>query len=48
MLKSTRMRTIAIGTALVSALGSSALCAQQDKYTLRLNGSGRCSVALHR
>ena len=38
MTKSERMRTIAIVTALVSALGSSAMSAQQDKYTLKVPG----------
>src|SRR5580765_3181741 len=33
-----RMRTIAIVTALVSALGGSAMSAQQDKYTLKVPG----------
>jgi Cytochrome P460 len=37
-MKSKRMRTIAIVTALVSALGGSALSAQQDKYTLKVPG----------
>jgi Cytochrome P460 len=35
---SKRMRTIAIVTALVGALGSSAMSAQQDKYTLKVPG----------
>ena len=37
-MKSRRMRTIAIVTALLSALGVSALSAQQDKYTLKVPG----------
>lgn len=36
-MKSKRARTIAIATALVSALGGSALCAQ-DKYTVKVPG----------
>ena len=36
-MKSKRMRTIAIVTALVSALGGSAMSAQ-DKYTLKVPG----------
>ena len=36
-MKSKRMRTIAIATALVSALGASAIAAQ-DKYTLKVPG----------
>jgi hypothetical protein len=38
VLKSTRMRMIAVVTALVSALGASAMSAQQDKYTLKVPG----------
>jgi Cytochrome P460 len=38
VMKSKRMRTIAIVTALVSALGGSAMSAQQDKYTLKVPG----------
>jgi hypothetical protein len=38
MMKSKRLRTIAIVTALVSALGGSAMSAQQDKYTLKVPG----------
>jgi len=37
-MKSKRMRTIAIVTALVSALGGSAMSAQQDKYTVKVPG----------
>ena len=37
-MKSQRIRTIAILTALVSALGSSAMSAQEDKYTLKVPG----------
>src|ERR1044071_6518950 len=37
-MRSKRMRTIAIVTALVSVLGGSALSAQQDKYTLKVPG----------
>jgi hypothetical protein len=36
--KSKRMRTIAIVTALVSALGGSAMSAQQDKYAVKVPG----------
>jgi Cytochrome P460 len=38
VMKSRRMRTIAIVTALASALGSRAMSAQQDKYTLKVPG----------
>jgi hypothetical protein len=38
IMKSSGMRTIAIATALVSALGASALSAQQDKYTVKVPG----------
>src|SRR5437773_12417193 len=38
VMKSKRMRTIAIVTALVSALDGSAMSAQQDKYTLKVPG----------
>ena len=38
MMKSKRMRTIVIATALVSTLGGSAVSAQQDKYTLKVPG----------
>ena len=38
MIKSKRMRTIAIVTALVSASSASAMSAQQDKYTLKVPG----------
>jgi hypothetical protein len=38
VMKSKRMRTIAIVTVLVSALGGSAMSAQQDKYTLKVPG----------
>jgi hypothetical protein len=38
VLKSRRMRTIAVVTALVSALGGSAMSAQQDKYSLKVPG----------
>ena len=37
-MKSKRMRTIAIVTVLVSALGGSAMSAQQDKYTVKVPG----------
>jgi hypothetical protein len=37
-MQSERMRTIAIVTALVTALGSSAMSAQQDKYTVKVPG----------
>ena len=37
-MKSKRIRTIAVVTALVSALGGSTLSAQQDKYTLKVPG----------
>jgi hypothetical protein len=37
-MKSARMREIAIATALVSALGSSAMSAQQHKYALKVPG----------
>jgi hypothetical protein len=38
VMKSKRIRTIAMVTALASALGSSAMSAQQDKYTLKVPG----------
>jgi Cytochrome P460 len=38
VMKSRRMRTIAIVTVLLTALGGSALSAQQDKYTLKVPG----------
>jgi len=37
-MRSKRMRTVAIVTALVSALGGSAISAQQDKYTVKVPG----------
>jgi hypothetical protein len=37
-MRSKRLRTIVILTALVSALGGSAISAQQDKYTLKVPG----------
>ena len=37
-MKRTRMRMIAIVTVLVSALGGSAMSAQQDKYTVKVPG----------
>jgi hypothetical protein len=38
VMRSKRMRTIAIVTALVCPLGASAISAQQDKYTLKVPG----------